>query len=237
MAKNDERISIREYGRRLNIDEKAVRKAIQQGLLGNGWDDAAKKIIPGKADKSWGYKHKTVKPQAGVSRTKAIEKLNKKPVIPKDKQKQVSDKVKTPSIRKNTIPEAALNVISDNDDSEEEIEDYDPDNLDSEEKLESIRITKNTSAAQANKYREIFGAATDKIKLLELQGTLVKKADVERDLFNYATEFKKELQNMPKRIVEDMRAAPTSVDAMNIIMKDLNNLLERFSNTASALKS
>lgn len=70
-------ISVREYARRLNIDEKAVRQAISKGLITKkAYDVKAKKINPSVANKEWGHKHKVVKARAGVSRAKAIEKIN-----------------------------------------------------------------------------------------------------------------------------------------------------------------
>src|SRR5579871_1538040 len=70
-----ELISIREYARRLSIDDKAVRNAIDAGLIKKGFDAKHKKIKPTIADREWGYKHKVIKPRGGVSRTKALEKL------------------------------------------------------------------------------------------------------------------------------------------------------------------
>jgi hypothetical protein len=78
MAKK-EHISAREYARRLNIDEAAVRKAISKGLITRGYDKALKKINPVVADKEWGHQHLVIKPKAGVSRAKAIEKLVAEP--------------------------------------------------------------------------------------------------------------------------------------------------------------
>jgi len=71
-----ELISIREYGRRLKVDEKAIRKAIASGLIAKGFDTNAKKILPEIANKEWGHLHLTVKPRSGVSRAKAIEKMD-----------------------------------------------------------------------------------------------------------------------------------------------------------------
>jgi hypothetical protein len=81
MAKK-EQISVREYGRRLNIDEAAVRKAITKRLIVKGYDKDLKKINPAVADKEWGHLHQVAKPMAGVSRAKAIQKLVAEP--PKD---------------------------------------------------------------------------------------------------------------------------------------------------------
>jgi len=41
-----DKISIREYAHRLNVNEKAVRKAIAAGRIVRGYDAEAKKILP-----------------------------------------------------------------------------------------------------------------------------------------------------------------------------------------------
>lgn len=81
--RQENKVSIRAYARSLNVDDKAVRKAIDAGLIKKGYDATLKKIIPAKADKEWGFQHKVVKPRAGVSRAKAIEKMEQqKPSAP-----------------------------------------------------------------------------------------------------------------------------------------------------------
>lgn len=54
VKKDNERISIREYARRIGVDEKAIRKAIVSGKIKKGYDAKAKKIIPSAADKEYG---------------------------------------------------------------------------------------------------------------------------------------------------------------------------------------
>ncbi len=72
------KISIRAYAKQLNVDEKAVRKAIEKGKIKKGYDKRARKIIASHANKEWGFIHKNPKPQRGVSKAKVVEKLNKK---------------------------------------------------------------------------------------------------------------------------------------------------------------
>ena len=226
---NEEKISIRKYADSLNIDEKAVRKARDAGLLGDGWDDIEKKVIPSKADAAWGFKHKVIKKKAGVSRVKAnekrlkskngikknIEKSIEKSVLPKPKKTftKVDNKSELDSVNEEK-------TVIDGLDNDEEI--------DTEEKLEKIKITPQTTAADAVKYQEIFEAALLRLKLLEQQNILVKNADVDKQLFGLANMLKKSILNLPKRVVEEVRAAGNTVEATNIMLKEINGILDGF---------
>ena len=70
-------ISIRAFAKKVNVTEGAVRRAIAEGKLHGGYDEEQKKIILSKAIKSaWAQSNLVVKPKAGVSRKKVIDKLN-----------------------------------------------------------------------------------------------------------------------------------------------------------------
>ena len=49
-----ERISQREYARRLGISNELVSRAVKTGQIKKGWDKEAGKIIPGHANVEWG---------------------------------------------------------------------------------------------------------------------------------------------------------------------------------------
>ncbi len=58
MAKRtQERISQREYARRLGVSNEAVRKAIDSGKIVKGWDKKEQRIIFDIANKEWGALH------------------------------------------------------------------------------------------------------------------------------------------------------------------------------------
>lgn len=227
---NEEKISIRKYADSLNINEKAVRKARDAGLLGDGWDAETQKIIPSLADAAWGHKHKVIKKQAGVSRAKANEKRSRvKPATSKTKA------VKNTVVESKSKPEKpnikSKNKSAKGEENTETIIDglQDDEAIDSEEKLEKIKITPATTIEEAAKYSEIFEAALLRLKLLEQQGILVKKADVDKQLFGLASIIKRKFLNLPKRVIEEVRAAPTTVDATNIMLKEINETLSSFS--------
>jgi hypothetical protein len=59
MAKlRQERVSQREYAKRLGVSNTAVGNAIEDGKIHKGWDKVEKRIIVPIADKEWGNLHK-----------------------------------------------------------------------------------------------------------------------------------------------------------------------------------
>lgn len=54
----EEKISIREFARRIGSDEKTVRKAIKSGHIEKGYDKKARKILADTARKEWGLHFK-----------------------------------------------------------------------------------------------------------------------------------------------------------------------------------
>lgn len=56
--KGFEKISQREYARRLGVSNEAVSKAVREGKIKTGWSAKEKRIIVEKADKEWGLLHK-----------------------------------------------------------------------------------------------------------------------------------------------------------------------------------
>lgn len=62
-----EKISIREYARRIGVSETAVRKAIKKGKILRGYDPSDKKIIPTLADKEYGSLSSVDAAQSSIS--------------------------------------------------------------------------------------------------------------------------------------------------------------------------
>lgn len=75
MAKH-EIISIREFAKRIKVDESAVRKAIREKRMLKGYDPIKKTIDVLTAMKDeWVKEQLDIKPKAGISRAKAIAKM------------------------------------------------------------------------------------------------------------------------------------------------------------------
>jgi len=76
MAK-EEKISIREFAKRIHVSESAVRKAIETGKIVKGYDVSVKKINFSIAYKEYGQNKTMPKAGHGVSHEKVAEKLSK----------------------------------------------------------------------------------------------------------------------------------------------------------------
>lgn len=197
--KGEIQISIRAYARQLKIDEKAVRKAIDEGKIKRGFVKKTGKILASVADKEWGFVHKTPKPQRGLSKAKVAEKL-----------KDNNDKPNSP------------------DQPESQDEDFSYTDL-----LKLVKISPTLQYSEAIRRKEILAIAMDKMKIEEMQGLLVRRADVDKSLFAVADQLKKSLQNVPNRIIDDIIAAPNKVEAINILTAEINSVLKTFSETIS----
>lgn len=70
-----EKVSQREYARRLNISNEAVRKAIEAGKISKGWDKKEKKIIVEKANDEWGNLFLKANTEGEQAQDEAIKRL------------------------------------------------------------------------------------------------------------------------------------------------------------------
>jgi hypothetical protein len=202
-------ISIRAYAKQLNVDEKAVRKAIEEGKIKKGYNKKIKKIIPSKANVEWGSLHQVIKPQRGVSRAKVIEKLEKqqqqKPVElpPKDSEK--------PNKKGESIDELFKSYTY-------------------SELINSIFITPDLQYSEAIRLKEILAIANERMELEEKQGILVRRADVDKSLYKLGDLIKKSFLNISARVVPEMRAAGTDVEATNILNSEIKLVLSSIAN-------
>lgn len=197
-------ISIREYAKKIGVDEAAVRAAIVDGKIKKGVvshyrivkgkKKLVKKILASIATKEWGFIHETPRPQRGLSKAKVADKLAKKQSEKKD------------------------DIHGESNDSEEK--DYSYSQL-----IKETLITPQLTYQEAVRRKEILAIAKEKMELEEMQGILIKKADVDKALFTVGVEFKKALFNIPPRVINDIRAASTDVEASNILITELQMTL------------
>jgi vacuolar-type H+-ATPase subunit I/STV1 len=93
-----------------------------------------------------------------------------------------------------------------------------------------IQVTPYLTYADALTKREIVGLAMDKLKLEELDGVLVRKTEVERNLFSIADRLKKALLAIPVRCADEILTANNKVEAVNIMTEEINQVLSTFAN-------
>lgn len=202
-------ISIRAYAKQLNVDEKAVRKAIDEGKIKRGFNKKLKKIIPSKANAEWGNLHEVIKPQRGVSKAKVIEKLEKQQA-----QKSVDNS------------EKKLPKQKEKEDSSDNFET----SFSYSDLIKSIAITPNLPYSEAIRRKEILAIASEKMELEQRQGILVRRADVDKSLYKLGDLIKKSFLNIAARVVPEMRAAANDVEASNILNSEIKLVLSSIAN-------
>lgn len=105
--KGFEKISQREYARRLGISNEAVSRAVKKGLIKSGWDARDKKIIFEKANEEWGLLHK----ETDVSGIINEDDPNPKPPKADPKLKLTSDTSFVEARRINEVIRAQIQAI------------------------------------------------------------------------------------------------------------------------------
>jgi hypothetical protein len=201
---NEIKISLRAYAKQLQVDESAVRGAIDDGKIKKGVvyvyrviggkRKRVPKIIASVATKEWGFVHENPKPQRGLSAKAVADKLDKKLLC------------------ENKI-DGNLNDLQE--------KDYTYDEL-----LTAIKIHPALTYQEAIRRQAVLQIAREKMELEELQGTLVRKAEVEKNLFAIGDELKKKLLSIPARCLDDIRSADNKVLATNILVFEINQVLD-----------
>lgn len=199
------KISVRAYANQLHVDEKAVRKAISDGKIKKGYDVKTKKITASVATKEWGFLHKNPKPQRGVSKAKVIDKLKKKNTSKDrgDNKKNQEENQDNPEILNTDL--GYLELIS------------------------KIKLHPDLQYSEVVRRKEILSAATDRMKLEEMNGSLVRKDEVNKALYAIGDQLKKAILNLPNRITGDIRNAANETEARTLFDIELNQLLTNIS--------
>lgn len=194
-------VSVRAFAKQIGVSEGAVRKAIKSWSFTVGVQEDGKINAEAAMADSWVKKQSTVKPKAGVSRTKAIEKL-----------------------------EAHVPAKTTADEGTEADDSFSDLDLESEDIASKIKISTTLTASEAMRRREIVALALDKKKLQEQERILVRRDAVEKSLFLLGSELKKALLDIPARCVRDIMAASTEVEGIKILTDELNHVLGTYGN-------
>lgn len=216
MAKStqDKIVSVRAFALQIGVSEGAVRKAIKTWNFTIGVQEDGKINSAAAVNDPWVKKQSVVKAKPGVSRVKAIEKI----------ESSIRSKV--------FISEGgSTDQVSETEkDLEEDI------NFENEDIANSIRVHKGLKAPEAMRRREILALAIDKKKLQELEGILVRRDAVEKSLFSLGSQLKKAILDIPARIVRDIMAAETEVEGIRILENELISVLSIHANLKPDIK-
>lgn len=214
MAKKQVTISVRQYAKTTGVDEAAIRRAIAEGKIKKGVRYIDKNvggkekkvpvIIPDIADKEYGDLKKVKKPQRGVSKARIAKEIDSDNTI--SKAREAGDDLPG----ENELPDLSF-----------------------QELLKRINIHDQLPYSEIIRRRELLGAAQDKMKLQQMEGLLVERLVVDKELFDLANNLKKNLLNIPNRCISLLRSATNDVDAINLLNIEINSVLESFANQIS----
>ena len=115
MAKNESKVSIREYARSKGVSDTTIRKAIKSGKIKKGYDEGSKKIIPQVADREWG--DTMVQPLQTGLQTAPVSKGQKE--VGENREQEINgdsvfvdkDETYAEALRKDLIIKANLNAL------------------------------------------------------------------------------------------------------------------------------
>lgn len=204
------KISVRAYAGQIGVNESAVRKAVTNGKIKNGYDSKTKKIIPSIANKEYGDFQVAGKAKPGVSkelRAKQIEEIKPAPIQARAAKRAQSQK---PPPNDDWF------------DSEDE--------LSYEELLQRIKVTSGLSYAEAIRRREVISLAMDKKKLEEMEAVLIRRDIVDKAFFAMGDSLKKALYQIPARISAEIRSANNDVEIQNILTVEITQVLNEYAN-------
>ncbi|MCG2614885.1 hypothetical protein LZZ85_11355 [Terrimonas sp. NA20] len=196
--KGQERVSQREYARRLGVSNTAVAKAIEQGKIVKGWDKKAQKIIVEKADEEWGNIHKL---------PDSSELSAHIPAQPKPQPEQ--------SVKPEPKPRREF-------DSEDTM-------ADAELELQEFGLHSRTPFAEALRVEKVAKAKIAVLELMKLEGSLVNRSAVEKQLAGYAIVIKQAILSVPDRAIDDVLAQKNRALAHQSLTNYLYEALQRLS--------
>lgn len=196
----------------MNVDEKAVRQAIAQGKIKKGVDKKTGKIKPSIAIAEWGHLHETPKPQRGVSKAKAAQKMETKKA---QEQKP--------------LPEKKITIAKKEKEKKSSEEFPDEKDFSYEELIRCINIYPDLTYGEAIRRKEILNIASERMNLEQQQNLLVRKAEVEKALFAVGDMLKKSMFNIVARCIDDIMTAPNKVEAGNILTLEIASVFKQFS--------
>jgi len=205
-------VSIRAFAKQIGVSEITIRRAVNSGKFSLGWDAASKTIDETIAINDEWVKSVSVVKKNGISKTKFVEKVEKKKVGQKvSKQDNKQKKSVAPKDTSNDNSTTNFEQLS----RESEL-------------LNDLKITSDMSLADAMKVNEIISAELARLKLLEAERVLVRKVDVEKVLFAFGSQLKKSITKLPEMIVDEVLASGNKVSAINIMKEAINEILVNY---------
>lgn len=95
------------------------------------------------------------------------------------------------------------------------------------EKKAKLNIKADAPYTEARRVREVASAQLAIMELAEKSGKLVDKNQVQKALFDYGSEIRKAIEQLPERTIDKIRAAGTRNDAIKVMSDEIENILIR----------
>lgn len=183
--KMDEKISIREFARRMKVRDTSVHKAIKSGKIVAGVQGSGteKKILFETARREWAAAHDPTYAQRSPALT---ANLAGQPIP--------AQSPTAPAVGGSVEKEAG-----------------------------------DTSLASAKRLQSVIKAKTMSLELQRLQGTLVDKNEVNKQLFALGQELKSAILAVPDRCIDDIMACTTRGAAFQLLYSHLVDALTAMS--------
>lgn len=190
------------YAKHLGVSETAVRKAIADGKIVKGWNSAIGKINREIADTEYGFLHIKESPDVNISVTKRTHVADKEAIKTQDNY----------NIDKKEIEEKFENMMESS-------------NMTISQIIKKINIHPGLTYNEAMRRKIILELCSDFMKIEKEQGELVRKSDIDKALYAFGAIIKRALLNIPNRVMDNLRAADTKVEAMNLLRDEINSIL------------
>lgn len=214
MAK-EETISLREYARRRDVSEGAVRLAIKDKKIVKGVkynDKGRPSILQSVADQEWALYHDPTRGQP--SQALADQFSGKVPLSPPGgsgpkRGPKPKNKGPEPEATVQSPPSLPAPIQTPEPEPEPEPE------------VQQTKPGERKSIAELKRLQAELRVQRDAVELAKLKGKLVDKDKVYSTLFAFGQELRTSLLSLPDRVIDDILAAPSRNDAHLILTKEL----------------
>lgn len=219
MNQQDQKISIREFARRVGVSDTAVHKAIKAGKISASCLDHSNpkrpKIFPDAALKEWGVNYVPNWEQSPALAA-AIEK-SETPVSTEARVLSVTHR----SPKTKAVVEHSLSDDEHQLDENETVDSEKPD-----DESENIRLSKKASQKEAKRIREIADAKMAIVKLQEAKGKLVAREKVDKEFFDVGVSVRAAMQGIPDKWIDNILACDTRSEAHAMLYSAITEALE-----------
>jgi phage terminase Nu1 subunit (DNA packaging protein) len=228
-----EKISIREFARRLGCSDTAIHKAIKAGRIVEGYDAEDKKIIPDIAEAE--YKANTDARLTRVfSQDSELERVERqrqliaeqKAAVAKEHEELREQQQRNEELKQQPGQIEQKAVVFEEQPPERQVP----------EKSKHGRVVQNdVDMNAARKAEAVYRAKLKQLEYEEKSGKLVNKQEVYRELFAVGKEIRTALLAVPDRVIDNLLASTSRNEAHSLLYKSISEILEVLADTEKRL--